>query len=136
VKPPQLKKLTFFDLFIFAAVFFSVFFASLNQRSMAFNVCISVVLLGKVFVGMCFFRRQSWRSLRVYYIIRLAIDAFIYAPLLFIFRVLTATYTINYFLAAGILFISELIVIIIYRKDLIRKNVVEKLEEVNGTKVS
>lgn len=57
-------------------------------------------------------------------------------PLLFIFRVATATYTINYFLAGGILFISEIVVMLIYRKDLIRKNVVEKFEEVSGSKVS
>ncbi len=103
---------------------------------MAFNVCVSVVLLAKVFVGMCFFRKQSRRSLRIYYIIRIAIDALIYMPLLFIFRVFTATYTINYFLAGGILFISELLVMIVYRKDLIRKSEVEKLEDVTGSKVS
>lgn len=103
---------------------------------MAFNVCVSFVLLLKVFVGMYFFKRSSGRALRIYFILRLVIDVFFYLPLFFIFRKFTATYTINYFLGLGLLFISEFIVILIYRNHLFKKNIVESLQDVVGSKVT
>lgn len=130
VLSPSLKKIMFFDLLIFAIVFFSVFFASLSSRSMAFNVTVSFVLLLKVVAGMCYFKRASHRALRLYFILRLSVDTFVYLPLFYIFRALTAAYTINYFLGLGLLFLSELVLILIYRRDLFSKTLIESLEEI------
>lgn len=107
VIPPSLRKITFYDLFVFGVVFFCVFFAALSSKSMAFNIIISVTQLLKVFIGIYFFKRQNTlRSLWIYFILRLSIDIFIFGPLIFIFEKTTATYKINFFIAEGLVFIS------------------------------
>ena len=136
VKPPSLKKVTFFDFFVFALIFFCIFFASLSLRSILFNIIILIVLLIKVFVGICFAKRQTWKSLRLYFIIRFAINTFLFFPLFFIFRIYTDTYPLNFLLAAILLFLSEITLVFIYIRELICKNDIEKLEEIRGSKIT
>jgi hypothetical protein len=103
---------------------------------MVFNVTVSISFLIKVFIGFCFFRSSSNRSMRLYLIMRYIVNFCLTLPLLFILRKTTATYVVNYFVAMGLLVLSEMLLLLIYKGELCRKDNIEIVEDIEGTKVT
>ena len=68
--PPQSKKLAFADVFTFVLCCIVNFFIKLASRSIFYDIIISVSFLIKVFLGMAFYNKNSYRSLRMYFSLR------------------------------------------------------------------
>eukprot|EP00350_Pseudokeronopsis_sp_OXSARD2_P008010 CAMPEP_0170545234 /NCGR_PEP_ID=MMETSP0211-20121228/3697_1 /TAXON_ID=311385 /ORGANISM="Pseudokeronopsis sp., Strain OXSARD2" /LENGTH=203 /DNA_ID=CAMNT_0010849087 /DNA_START=161 /DNA_END=772 /DNA_ORIENTATION=- len=103
---------------------------------MAFNLSVSCTLLVKVIAGMFFFNKHSHRALRTFFIVRLSVDLFIYLPLHYVFRELTATYVISFFLGLGSVIFIELIALCLFRRELYKKGVIESIEDIEGSKIT
>jgi hypothetical protein len=88
----HIRKITFYDVFGFAAVFLGSLFNSLSQRSMVFNVVLGVVMLIKVLLGIPFYNKRTMSSLRIYFIMRYMYNAMIICPTLILLRFFTSTY--------------------------------------------
>ena len=88
----HIRKITFYDVFGFAAVFLGSLFNSLSQRSMVFNVVLGVVMLIKVLLGIPFYNKRTMSSLRTYFIVRYIYNAVIICPTLILLRYFTRTY--------------------------------------------
>ena len=113
-KPPRSRTIIFIDVGIFAVIFFLIFFISLSRRSMLYNMVASIALLLKVFVGLIFYNRNSSRSLRIYYTVRMTYNALIITPIILIFKATSPTYVLNYIVTAATLFLGEFVVSIMY----------------------
>jgi hypothetical protein len=122
-------------VFTFAAIFFTIFFASLTQRSILYNIFVSLSLLIKVLLGIYFYSRNSTRSLRLYFLLRYLYNALVVLPIIVIFKFYSPTYTLNYFMTIGILLISEIIITAVYCKHLCFKKQIENFEEIPGCKI-
>jgi hypothetical protein len=53
----HMRKITFYDVFAFTAIFLSSLFNSLSPRSLLSNLIIGLVLLLKVFLGIFFYNK-------------------------------------------------------------------------------
>jgi hypothetical protein len=98
-------------------------------------VVVSVSLLLKVVIGIFFFKKNNSRALRLYFMFRYIYNMIVVYPLIILFRFVTGTYTLNYFLAGGILLICELTITVIYCKHLCIKAPLENVEDIPGFKV-
>jgi hypothetical protein len=126
----------FFDITIFALVFFSIFFVSLSQRSIIYNITISLLLLVKSLIGVFFYKRHSLRALRVYLVMRYLYNIVIVFPAIIIFRYLSATFTVSYFVAAVITMTGEIFITIVYGRYIIINTPYETIEMIRGCKIT
>lgn len=122
-------------MFIFAVVFFTIFFVSLAYRSIFYNIIVSVAFLLKIFIGLHFYRQPSVRSLRNYFLCRYLFDLAVLLPIIVVFKLYSPTYMLNYLLTLGLLLLSEAIITLVYVRELCFKEYAENLENVKGSKI-
>ena len=125
----------FYDVFAFIVLACAIFFTSLSKRSLLFNVIISLSMLIKISLGGFFYRRNTSRSLRLYFMFRYIYNLMVIYPLVIIFKIFSATYLISYFVAGGVLLFLELIITAIYCRHLCLKTSFENFEDIPGYKV-
>ena len=125
----------FYDVFSFIVLACAIFFTSLSKRSLLFNVIISLSMLIKISLGGFFYRRNTSRSLRLYFMFRYIYNMVVIYPLVIIFKVFSATYLISYFVAGGALLLLELIITAIYCRHLCMKSAFENIEDIPGYKI-
>lgn len=129
---PFPKRVTFFDVFTFAIISAAIFFNSLTQRSIIFNVVIAIALLAKVLLGSCFYKTNTSRALRLYFMFRYLYNICIIYPLIILLKYKTGTYSVNHFIAGGVLLVCELVITLIYIKYLCSKRPMENIEDIPG----
>jgi hypothetical protein len=102
--------------------------SNFSERSIQFNIVISVSFLLKCFIGARYRPHKSFSMLRWYIIMRLFLDLFLIVPVLVYFLVRSSTSAYNLIIVYLILSISELIVILRNINNLYAKSDVECLE--------
>lgn len=117
---------------VFTVVSAAIFFNSLTSRSILFNVIIAVSLLLKVLIGIFFYKSNNARSLRLYFLCRYLYNILIVYPLIIILKFFTGTYSMNHFLAGGIILLFEIIITCCYLKHLCFKTPLENIEDIPG----
>jgi hypothetical protein len=92
-------------------------------------------MLLKVGLGGFFYRRNSARSLRLYFMFRYIYNFIVIYTLIILFKFYSATYIINFFVAGGVLLILEIVITSIYCRYLCIKEPLENIEDVPGYKL-
>ena len=117
----HIRKITFYDVFGFAAMFLSALFNSLSPRSLVFNLIIGLLTLIKVFIGIAFYNKSSLTALRSYLIARYLYNIFVICPAYALLRYLTHAYLQNYLYTGGILCLIELFIVVFYAPHLFKR---------------
>jgi hypothetical protein len=102
--------------------------SNFSERSIQFNIVVSVVFLIKCFLGARYRPHKSFTMLRWYIIMRFFLDLFLLVPVLAYFLVRSSTSAYNLIIVFLIISISELIVILRNINNLYAKSDVECLE--------
>lgn len=89
-------------------------------------------MLFKIFIGSFFYKSNNSRSLRLYFMFRYLYNLCVVYPLIILLKFVTATYSVNYFLAGGILLLCELIITAIYLRYLCIKKPIENIQDIPG----
>ncbi|TNV80142.1 hypothetical protein FGO68_gene11995 [Halteria grandinella] len=132
----HIRKIAFYDVFAFIIIFLGALFKSLSQRSIVFNITIGVTMLLKVLIASWFYNDRHISRLRTYFICRYAYNIFVFCPVMVIMRSITHTYLQNYFLAGGLLFVTEIAIGTFYICNLYKKMPEELFEDIPGIKIT
>lgn len=130
---PPLKKVIYYDLGVFIFVFFMCLMANFTERSVEFNLVVSLAFLLKCLIGAQFRMINSFQALRKLIVIRLLADCFCILPIIIYYRYFSFTYTYNYVIIIFCLCISELILILKHVIYLYSKSMVECIEELQAS---
>ena len=125
---PPIKQLFYFDLIVFIFVFFITLLANFTERSIQFNIVVSMAFLVKCIVGGKYRNHASFVRLRLHIITRLAIDICLILPIIFIYKINSATYTYNYIIVIITLVVSEIFVLVKNSSNLYTKTIIESIE--------
>jgi hypothetical protein len=132
----HIRKMPFYDVFIFIIIFLTVLFRSLENRSIVFNVTVGITLFLKVFLAAFFYRQKTLGAFRVYFLSRYAYNLCVFCPILVGLKRITVTYMENYFIAGGLLLGLELALGGAYMRYLFKKGPEEAFEDIPGVKVT
>ena len=117
----HIRKITFFDVFAFAAIFLVSLFNSLTERSLVFNIVIGATMILKVLLGIPFYDKRTLGSLRTYFILRYLFNLIIFCPVLILLRSFTSSYLLNYLYAGSILLVFEVLIGLFYLRHLYKR---------------
>lgn len=131
----HMRKITFYDVFTFTAIFLSALFNSLSSRSLIFNLLIGLVTLLKVFIGIAYYNKNTLSSIRSYLIARYIYNIVVICPTYVLLRIFTSTFLPNYFYTGAILCIVELLIAALYAPNLFQRQAVETIEDIPGFKI-
>lgn len=130
-----MRKITFYDVFGFTAIFLAALFNSLSPRSLIFNLVIGLVMLLKVFIGIGFYNKNTLSSIRSYLIARYIYNIVVICPTYILLRYFTSAYLPNYFYTGGILCAIEILIAALYSPNLFQRQDVETIEDIPGLKI-
>ena len=111
-------------------MFFITLLANFTERSIQFNIVISIAFLVKCLIGGKYRNNASFVRLRLHIITRLAIDICLILPIIFIYKLNSATYTYNYIIVLITLVVSEILVLVKNGRNLYSKTIIESIEQV------
>lgn len=130
-----MRKITFYDVFAFAAIFLAALFNSLSPRSLIFNLIIGLVMLLKVFIGIFYYNKNTLSSIRTYLFARYLYNVLVICPTYALLRFFTRAFLPNYFYTGGILCVIELLIAAMYAPNLFQRQAVESIEDIPGFKI-
>ena len=131
----HMRKITFYDVFAFTAIFLTALFNSLSPRSLISNLVIGLVMLLKVFIGVAFYNKNTLSSIRTYLFARYIYNIVVICPTYVLLRYFTSAYIANYFYTGGILCAIELLIATFYAPNLFQRQAVETIEDIPGFKI-
>lgn len=131
----HMRKITFYDVFAFTAVFLAALFNSLSPRSLIFNLVIGLIMLLKVFIGIGFYNKNTLSSIRSYLIARYIYNIVVICPTHVLLRYFTSAYLPNYFYTGVILLAIEVLIAALYAPNLFQRQDVETIEDIPGFKI-
>ena len=133
VYQPNLASVFYFDIVVLVVVFFMTLLSSYTERSIRFNIAITILFFVKAILGTRYRLVRQYRALRLLLVQRFLFDIFLIIPAVGYFRLYSNCSPFNLAIVIFVVAISELITLIRNCWYLGRKSTIETIESLQAT---